>query len=171
MNFSSRTARRCSAGLTLIDVIVATVVVAVALALLLALLAQERSRGHRIRCVSHLKQLGIAFRGYGIDMKAYPMQLPVTNGGVASWFTTFGTFDPKLRHKGITCFVVDASMPGVKIGKKENKMGQRASLTNDVIFEDVRVPKANVVGEEGAGFKVAMKTFDRSRPWIAALMR
>jgi acyl-CoA dehydrogenase len=47
-------------------------------------------------------------------------------------------------------------------------MGQRASLTNDVIFEDVRVPKENVVGEEGGGFKVAMKTFDRSRPWIAA---
>jgi acyl-CoA dehydrogenase len=92
----------------------------------------------------------------------------ITNGGVASWFTTFGTFDPKLKHKGITCFVVDADTPGVKIGKKENKMGQRASLTNDVIFEDVRVPKENVVGEEGGGFKVAMKTFDRSRPWIAA---
>lgn len=92
----------------------------------------------------------------------------ITNGGVASWFTTFGTFDPKLKHKGITCFVVDADAPGVKIGKKENKMGQRASLTNDVIFEDVRVPKENVIGEEGGGFKVAMKTFDRSRPWIAA---
>jgi acyl-CoA dehydrogenase len=92
----------------------------------------------------------------------------ITNGGVASWFTTFATFDPKLRHKGITCFVVDASLPGVKIGKKENKMGQRASMTNDIIFEDVRLPRSALVGEEGAGFKVAMKTFDRSRPWIAA---
>ena len=92
----------------------------------------------------------------------------ITNGGVASWMTTFATFDPKLKHKGITCFVVDASTPGVKIGKKENKMGQRASLTNDVIFEDVRLPKSALVGEEGGGFKVAMKTFDRSRPWIAA---
>jgi acyl-CoA dehydrogenase len=92
----------------------------------------------------------------------------ITNGGVASWFTTFGTFDPKLKHKGISCFVVDASSPGVKIGKKENKMGQRASLTNDVIFEDVKLTRANLVGEEGGGFKVAMKTFDRSRPWIAA---
>lgn len=92
----------------------------------------------------------------------------ITNGGVASWFTTFATFDPKLRHKGITCFVVDASTPGVKIGKKENKMGQRASLTNDIIFEDVLLPKESLVGEEGQGFKVAMKTFDRSRPWIAA---
>jgi acyl-CoA dehydrogenase len=92
----------------------------------------------------------------------------ITNGGVASWFTTFATFDPKLKHKGITCFVVDANLPGVKIGKKENKMGQRASLTNDVIYEDVQLPRSALVGEEGAGFKVAMKTFDRSRPWIAA---
>jgi acyl-CoA dehydrogenase len=92
----------------------------------------------------------------------------ITNGGVASWCTTFATFDPKLKHKGITCFVVDMKSPGVKIGKKENKMGQRASLTNDVIFEDVRVPAENLVGQEGGGFKVAMKTFDRSRPWIAA---
>ena len=92
----------------------------------------------------------------------------ITNGGVASWFTTFGTFDPKLKHKGITAFVVDANTPGVKIGKKENKMGQRASMTSDVIYEDVFVPKENLIGEEGGGFKVAMKTFDRSRPWIAA---
>ncbi|MSP63252.1 MAG: acyl-CoA dehydrogenase [Myxococcales bacterium] len=92
----------------------------------------------------------------------------ITNGGVASFFTTFATFDPKLKHKGITAFVVDASTPGVKIGKKENKMGQRSSLTNDVIYEDVFVPKESLIGEEGGGFKVAMKTFDRSRPWIAA---
>jgi acyl-CoA dehydrogenase len=92
----------------------------------------------------------------------------ITNGGVADWCTTFGTFDPKMKHKGISCFVVDMNTPGVKVGKKENKMGQRASLTNDIIFEDVRVPKANLIGEEGGGFKVAMKTFDRSRPWIAA---
>jgi acyl-CoA dehydrogenase len=92
----------------------------------------------------------------------------ITNGGVASFCTTFATFDSKLRHKGITAFVVDMNAPGVKIGKKENKMGQRSSLTNDIIFEDVRVPKENLLGEEGGGFKVAMKTFDRSRPWIAA---
>jgi acyl-CoA dehydrogenase len=92
----------------------------------------------------------------------------ITNGGVSSWMTTFATLDPKLRHKGITCFVLDTSTSGVKIGKKENKMGQRASMTNDIIFEDVRLPKSALVGEEGGGFKIAMKTFDRSRPWIAA---
>jgi acyl-CoA dehydrogenase len=92
----------------------------------------------------------------------------ITNAGVASWFTVFATFDKALKHKGITCFVVDASTPGVKIGRKEDKMGQRCSNTCDVIFEDVKLPKSALVGEEGQGFKVAMKTFDRSRPWIAA---
>jgi acyl-CoA dehydrogenase len=92
----------------------------------------------------------------------------ITNGGVASWYTVFATFDKSKRHKGITCFVVDASTPGVKAGRKEDKMGQRASNTTDVIFEDVELDASALVGEEGGGFKVAMKTFDRSRPWIAA---
>jgi acyl-CoA dehydrogenase len=92
----------------------------------------------------------------------------ITNGGVASWYTVFATFDRGLKHKGITCFVVDADTPGVKVGRKEDKMGQRCSNTSDVIFEDARIPKSALVGEEGAGFKIAMKTFDRSRPWIAA---
>ncbi len=92
----------------------------------------------------------------------------ITNGGVASWYTVFATFDKKLRHKGITCFVVDANAPGVRAGRKEDKMGQRCSNTTDVIFEDVKLPKTALVGAEGGGFKVAMKTFDRSRPWIAA---
>jgi acyl-CoA dehydrogenase len=92
----------------------------------------------------------------------------ITNGGVASWYTVFATFDVKSRHKGITCFVVDASTPGVRTGRKEDKMGQRTSNTTDVIFEDVKLPKNALIGEEGGGFKVAMKSFDRSRPWIAA---
>jgi acyl-CoA dehydrogenase len=74
-----------------------------------------------------------------------------------------------MKHKGIACFVVDASTPGVKAGRKENKMGQRASNTTDVIFEDVKIPKSALVGTEDGGFKVAMKTFDKSRPWIAAM--
>jgi len=92
----------------------------------------------------------------------------ITNGGVASWYTVFATFDTSKRHKGIACFVVDASTPGVKAGRKEDKMGQRASNTTDVLFEDVVVPKDCMVGQEGQGFVIAMKTFDRSRPWIAA---
>src|SRR5262249_6994652 len=73
----------------------------------------------------------------------------ITNGGVANFATTFATLDPKLRHKGITAFVVDMDTPGVKVGKKENKMGQRASLTNDIIFEDVKLTKKNLIGQEG----------------------
>ena len=92
----------------------------------------------------------------------------ITNGGVASFYTMFATFDPAMKHKGIACFVVDASNPGVKAGRKEHKMGQRASNTTDVIFEDCKVSKSALIGPEDGGFKVAMKTFDRSRPWIAA---
>jgi acyl-CoA dehydrogenase len=92
----------------------------------------------------------------------------ITNGGVASWYTVFATFDRGMKHKGIACFVVDASAPGVKTGRKEDKMGQRASNTTDVLFEDVVLPKDAMIGQEGQGFVIAMKTFDRSRPWIAA---
>jgi acyl-CoA dehydrogenase len=92
----------------------------------------------------------------------------ITNGGVASWYTVLATFDRSMKHKGIACFVVEASTPGVKTGRKEDKLGQRASITNDVLFEDVVVPKSALIGGESDGFKIAMKTFDRSRPWIAA---
>jgi acyl-CoA dehydrogenase len=93
----------------------------------------------------------------------------ITNGGVASFYTVFATFDPALRHKGIACFVVDAETPGIKAGRKENKMGQRASNTTDVIFEDCKIHKSQLVGSEDAGFKIAMRTFDRTRPGIAAI--
>jgi acyl-CoA dehydrogenase len=92
----------------------------------------------------------------------------ITNGGVASWYTVLATFDKAMKHKGIACFVVDASTPGVKTGRKEDKLGQRASITNDVLFEDVVVPRSALIGGENQGFKIAMQTFDRSRPWIAA---
>ena len=92
----------------------------------------------------------------------------ITNGGVANWYTVLATFDKNLKHKGIACFVVDADTPGVKPGREEDKMGQRCSNTTDVIFEDVKIPKSALIGGENEGFKIAMKTFDRSRPWIAA---
>jgi acyl-CoA dehydrogenase len=92
----------------------------------------------------------------------------ITNGGVASFYTVFARAEGTTRHKGITCFVVDRQTPGVSVGKKENKMGQRCSNTTDVIFEEVKVGKTAIVGPEGEGFKVAMRTFDRTRPWIAA---
>jgi acyl-CoA dehydrogenase len=108
------------------------------------------------------------FKKVGDDYAMTGQKRWITNGGVASFYTVFARAEGTERHKGITCFVVDRDTPGVSVGKKENKMGQRASNTTDVIFEDVKLGKKNVVGAEGEGFKVAMRTFDRSRPWIAA---
>ncbi len=92
----------------------------------------------------------------------------ITNGSVASYYTVFATLDPSLRHKGIIALVVPRDTPGISIGKVEHKMGQRASDTAQVVFEDVKVPVANRLGEEGEGFKIAMKTLDNSRAGIAS---
>ncbi|RKH22349.1 acyl-CoA dehydrogenase [Corallococcus praedator] len=93
----------------------------------------------------------------------------ITNGGYADQFTVFATLDKGKKHKGITCFVVEGRPQGVTTGKHENKMGQRASNTVTVNFDEVRVPVANRIGEEGEGFKVAMATLDNSRPLTASL--
>ena len=92
----------------------------------------------------------------------------VTNGGVADWWVVFATFDPKLRHKGICAFVIPKDTEGVTIGRKEDKLGQRASNTVQLHLDDVRLTKDHLLGEEGEGFKIAMRTFDRTRPDIGA---
>ncbi|MDQ3756390.1 MAG: acyl-CoA dehydrogenase family protein [Actinomycetota bacterium] len=91
----------------------------------------------------------------------------ITNAGVSTTYTVFAKTDPDAGHRGISCFVVEKDM-GVKIGKLEKLMGMRGSPTGEVIFEDVRVPAENLVGEEGQGFYIAMATLDRSRPTIGA---
>lgn len=93
----------------------------------------------------------------------------ITNGGVADFYTVFATLDRASRHKGICAFVLDASTPGVSAGKKEDKMGQRASDTRVIHFDNVRVPVSQRLGQEGEGFKIAMKTLDTTRPSIGAL--
>jgi acyl-CoA dehydrogenase len=93
----------------------------------------------------------------------------ITNGGEADLYTVFATLDPGSRHKGICAFVVEADSPGISLGKKEDKMGQRASDTRVVQFDGVRVPADQRLGQEGEGFLVAMKTLDRTRPPIGAL--
>jgi acyl-CoA dehydrogenase len=108
------------------------------------------------------------YRRTGDDFVLTGQKRWITNASYANWYLVFATSDPKLRHKGISAFVVEADRPGVSPGKKEDKMGQRASNTADVILEEVVVPRQNLVGTEGEGFKLAMKTFDRSRPWIGA---
>jgi len=92
----------------------------------------------------------------------------ITNAGHAASYTGFATIDPSLKHKGITCFIVERETKGVSVGRKEKKLGQRASDTCDVLFEDVEIPEENIIGEPGKGFYIAMEVFDKSRPMIAA---
>lgn len=92
----------------------------------------------------------------------------ITNGGVADLYTVFASYDLSLGHDGIDAFIVERKWDGVKPGKKERKMGIRASDTSQVHFEDVFVPEENRLGAEGEGFVVAMQTFDHSRPGVAA---
>jgi acyl-CoA dehydrogenase len=93
----------------------------------------------------------------------------ITNASWARWFVVFGTLDRSKRHRGVCAFVVPRDTEGLSVGKKEDKLGQRASDTADVILEDVRVGPECLLGTEGEGFKIAMRTFDRTRPWIGAL--
>ncbi|MBI5653548.1 MAG: acyl-CoA dehydrogenase family protein [Chloroflexi bacterium] len=92
----------------------------------------------------------------------------ITNGGIADVYTVFATHDPSLGTDGIDAFIVEGGWDGVKPGKKEKKMGIRASHTAQVHFEDVFVPEENRLGAEGEGFLAAMQTFDHSRPGVAA---
>lgn len=92
----------------------------------------------------------------------------ITNGGVASLYTVFVSTAPSKGARGITAFVVPRDTPGITIGKVEDKMGQRASNTAEVLFEDVRVPAANILGRERYGFIIAMKTFDQTRSSVGA---
>jgi acyl-CoA dehydrogenase len=92
----------------------------------------------------------------------------ITNAAWARWYIVFATVDPALRHSGIMAFVIDRDAEGVSVGKTEDKLGQRASNTAVVNFDDVRVSTDNVLAEEGHGFKLAMRTFDRTRPDIGA---
>ncbi|KAJ2954318.1 hypothetical protein O0L34_g2571 [Tuta absoluta] len=95
----------------------------------------------------------------------------ITNGGVANWYFVLARTNPDPKcpaSKAFTGFIVERDWPGVTPGRKEINMGQRASDTRGITFEDVRIPKENVLIGEGAGFKIAMGTFDKTRPPVAA---
>ncbi|XP_020775522.1 medium-chain specific acyl-CoA dehydrogenase, mitochondrial [Boleophthalmus pectinirostris] len=95
----------------------------------------------------------------------------ITNGGKANWYFLLArtNLDPKCpAGKAFTGFIVDADTPGIQVGRKEMNMGQRCSDTRGIVFEDVRIPKENVLLGEGAGFKIAMGAFDKTRPPVAA---
>jgi acyl-CoA dehydrogenase len=90
-----------------------------------------------------------------------------TNGGYAEQYTLFATLDPAKRHQAMICLVVEGRPKGLTVGRHENKMGQRASNTVSLTFEDVRIPVENRIGAEGDGFRIAMETLDNSRPLTA----
>ncbi|HST56680.1 MAG TPA: acyl-CoA dehydrogenase family protein [Solirubrobacteraceae bacterium] len=92
----------------------------------------------------------------------------ITNGGYANWYTVYAKTDKEAGHRGISCFIVPRDA-GVVVDKKEDKMGQRASNTATVSFNDVEIPADHLIGEENKGFKIAMMTLDRTRPGVAAM--
>ncbi|MBA2301714.1 MAG: acyl-CoA dehydrogenase family protein [Acidobacteria bacterium] len=97
-------------------------------------------------------------------------KLWITNGNEADIFLVFATINPEAGYRGITALVVERGMPGFTVGKKEDKLGIRASSTCELILEDCRVPKANVLGEIGKGYKTAIETLNEGRIGIGAQM-
>ncbi|MBI3893754.1 MAG: acyl-CoA dehydrogenase family protein [Candidatus Wallbacteria bacterium] len=93
----------------------------------------------------------------------------ITGASKANWFFVLAYTDPEKKHRGMSGFVVEADTPGISIGKKENNMGQRASDTRSIVFTDAKIPKKNLLGKEGDGFKIAMTAFDYSRPAVGAM--
>jgi butyryl-CoA dehydrogenase len=92
----------------------------------------------------------------------------ITNGGEADIYTVIACTNRAKGARGFSAFIVEKGAPGFSFGKKENKMGIRASATSELVFEDCRIPKENILAREGMGFIVAMKTLDRTRPGVAA---
>ncbi|NOU27640.1 MAG: acyl-CoA dehydrogenase [Polyangiaceae bacterium] len=108
------------------------------------------------------------FQKHGDDYVLNGAKAWITNASHARWFVVFATEDPALRHKGIGAFIIDRDTPGFEVGKHEDKLGQRASDTCGLTLQDVKVPKKNLLAAPGQGFKLAMETFNQTRPAIGA---
>jgi len=106
----------------------------------------------------------------GSDYVLNGRKLWITNGKEAGLFVLFATLDPAAGYKGITAFLVEKDFAGFSVGKKEDKLGIRASSTCELILEDCRVPKENVLGEPGKGYKIAIETLNEGRIGIGAQM-
>src|SRR5436190_8520834 len=104
---------------------------------------------------------------HGGDYVLNGSKMFITNAGHAAWFTVFASTDRSKGHRGLTAFVIPADADGVAVDRHLDKMGQRSTDTSALSFQDVRVPAANRLGEEGEGFKIAMKTLDFTRPGTA----
>ncbi len=117
---------------------------------------------------SDVAGLSTRFTQHGDDFVLTGQKCWITNASHARFYVVFATKDPSLKHKGIAAFIVDRDSAGLRVGKKEDKLGQRASDTAVLHLEEVKVPRANVLAPEGQGFKLAMETFNQTRPDIAA---
>ncbi len=106
----------------------------------------------------------------GDDFVINGTKIFITNGGEAGLFLVFATVDPSLGYKGITAFIVERGADGFTVGRKEEKLGLRASSTTELVFENVCVPQANVIGEVGKGYKTAIETLNEGRIGIGAQM-
>jgi butyryl-CoA dehydrogenase/short/branched chain acyl-CoA dehydrogenase len=106
----------------------------------------------------------------GSDYVLNGRKLWITNAKEAGIFVLFATVDPSAGYKGITAFIIEKDYPGFTVGKKEDKLGIRASSTCELILEDCRVPKGNVLGEAGKGYKIAIETLNEGRIGIGAQM-
>jgi acyl-CoA dehydrogenase len=104
----------------------------------------------------------------GSDYVINGSKMWITNASVADWYFVLAYTDPTQKHRGMSGFVVPANLPGITVGKKEWNLGQRASDTRGITFEDVKVPEAYRIGNEGEGFKIAMSAFDHTRPAVSA---
>jgi len=92
----------------------------------------------------------------------------ITNGGIADIYSVIAVTDPDRGPRGVSAFIIEKGTPGFEFGKVENKMGIRASKTTELIFNDAKVPKENLLGRKGMGFIITMKTFDQTRPGVGA---
>ena len=106
----------------------------------------------------------------GDEYRLTGRKLWITNAAEANLFLLFGTVNPEAGYKGITAFLIERDFPGFSVGKKEDKLGIRASSTCELILDDCRVPKANVIGEVGQGYKIAIETLNQGRIGIGAQM-
>ena len=106
----------------------------------------------------------------GSDWVLNGRKMWITSGAEAGLFIIFANVEPEMGYKGITAFIVERDMPGFSVGKKEDKLGIRASSTTELVLDDVRVPPENVLGEPGQGYKVAIETLNEGRIGIGAQM-
>jgi acyl-CoA dehydrogenase len=143
-------------------------------------MTQKDDQGRPIMCAYGVTEPGAGSDVSGIRTKAVKnkdgdwvlngQKMWITNAGVANWFFVLARTNPDPKcpaGQAFTGFIVERDLPGLTVGRKEMNMGQRCSDTRGLTFEDVLVPKANVLGKEGAGFKLAMGAFDLTRPPVA----